>query len=198
MKGVELLLSSGIKKDHIAKWQRDKEKPIELEGEFTGVSSFTNLVTASNHKQAIENSIQNGVLKVVSTLDSENGAQLGILNENGEVHNPGGFSGNLLKVLPEIISIPATADTVQELADKSTTALGKLKKEVMSSFFQELAGKTKTLLADLDSFLHSTDAGVRASAISDFEKGMKEEFMGEFSDVIPFYIHTPNDKWQTL
>lgn len=185
LKGVELLLSSGIKKDHIAKWQRDKDKPIELEGEFTGVSSFTNLVTTSNHKQAIEKSIQNGVLKVVSTLDSENGAQLGILNENGEVHNPGGFSGNLLKVLPEIISIPATADTVQELADKSTTALGKLKKEVMSSFFQELAGKTKTLLADLDSFLHSADSGVRASAISDFEKGMKEEFMGEFSDVIP-------------
>lgn len=185
LKGVELLLSSGIKKDNIAKWQRDKEKPIELEGEFTGVGSFTNLATASNHKQAIENSIQDGVLKVVSTLDSENGAQLGIVNENGDVHNPGGFSGNLLKVLPEIISIPATADTVQELADKSSTALGKLKKEVMSSFFQELAGKTKTLLADLDSFLHSTDAGTRASAISDFEKGMKEEFMGEFSDVIP-------------
>jgi len=185
LKGVELLLSSGIKKDNIAKWQRDKGKPIELEGEFTGVGSFTNLATASNHKQAIENSIQDGVLKVVSTLDSENGAQLGIVNENGEVHNPGGFSGNLLKVLPEIISIPATADTVQELADKSSTAIGKLKKEVMSSFFQELAGKTKTLLADIDSFLHSTDAGTRASAISDFEKGMKEEFMGEFSDVIP-------------
>lgn len=185
LKGVELLLSSGIKKDQIAKWQRDKTKPIELIGEFTGVGSFTSLVTTSNHKESIEKSIKDGVLKVVSTLDSDNGAQLGIINEKGEVHNPGGFAGNLLKILPEIISIPATADTVQELADKSTSALGKLKKEVMSSFFQELAGKTKTLLADLDSFLHSSDKGIRASAISEFEKGMKEEFMGEFSDVTP-------------
>lgn len=185
LKAVELLLSSGIKKDQISKWQHDKSKPIVLEGDFTGVSSFTDLVTTSNHKQAIERAIKDGVLKVVSILDSDSGAQIGIYKENGEIHNPGGFSGNLLKVLPEIISIPATADTVQELADKSSTALGKLKKEVMSAFFQELAGKTKTLLTDLDNFLHSEDAGVRAGAITEFEKGMKEEFRGEFSDVVP-------------
>ena len=100
------------------------------------------------------------------------------------MHNPTGFSGNLLKIPPDIISIPATADTVQELADKSTTALGKLKKEVMSSFFQELASKTKTVLTDLDDFLHRQDEGIRSNAITEFETGLKEEFMGEFSDVV--------------
>lgn len=128
LKAVELLLSTGIRKEHIPKWQHDKSQPIILEGDFSGVSSFTDLVTVSNHKQAIENSISDGVLKVGSILDPELGAQLGIYKEDGTLHNPTGFSGNLLKILPDIISIPATTDTVQELDDKSTTALGKLKK----------------------------------------------------------------------
>ena len=185
LKAIELLLSTGIRKEHIPKWQHDKSKPIILEGDFKGVESFTDLVTASNHKQAIENSIKDGVLKVASILDPESGAQLGIYKENGDLHNPTGFTGNLLKVLPGIISIPATADTVEELADKSTTALGQLKREVMSAFFQELATKTKTVLSGLDEFLHSKDEEVRSRTIKEFETGLKEEFMGEFSEVIP-------------
>lgn len=120
LKAVELLLSTGIRKEHIPKWQHDKNQPIVLEGDFTGVSAFTDLVIVSNHKQAIENTIRDGVLKVASILDPELGAQLGVYKEDGTLHNPSGFAGNLLKILPDIISIPATADTVQELADKST------------------------------------------------------------------------------
>jgi predicted ATP-dependent endonuclease of OLD family len=185
LKAVELLLSTGIKKENIAKWQHDKSQPIVLEGEFTGVGAFTDLVTASNHKKAIEEAIKGDVLKVISILEPDSGAQLGIYKEDGTLHNPTGFAGNLLKVLPDIILIPATADTVEELADKSTTALGKLKKEVMSTFFQELASKTKTVLSGLDDFLHSKDEAVRSKTIAEFESGLKDEFMGEFSDVIP-------------
>ena len=58
LKAVELLLSTRIKKDHIPKWQSDKTKPVVIEGEFKGVDSFTNLVTASNHKEAIEKAIK--------------------------------------------------------------------------------------------------------------------------------------------
>jgi len=185
LKAIELLLSTGIKKEHIQKWQHNKGKPIVLIGDFTGVSSFTNLVLVSNHKQAIENAISDGVLRIASILDPELGAKIGIYKEDGTLHNPSGFSGNLLKILPDIIFIPATADTVQELADKSTTALGKLKKEVMSAFFQELANKTKTILMGLDDFLHSEDKKIRSQAIIEFETGLKDEFMGEFSDIIP-------------
>lgn len=185
LKAVELLLSTGIRKEHIPKWQHDKNQPIVLEGDFLGVGSFTDLVTASNHKKAIEDAIKDDVLTVASVLDPEAGAQLGIYKEDGTVHNPTGFTGNLLKVLPDVISIPATADTVEELADKSTTALGKLKKEVMSAFFQELASKTKTALSGLDDFLHSKDEAVRSKTIIEFETGLRDEFMGEFSDVIP-------------
>ncbi|GIW61697.1 MAG: hypothetical protein KatS3mg089_0549 [Patescibacteria group bacterium] len=185
LKATELLLSTGIRKEHIPKWQHDKDKPIVLEGEFAGISDFTHLVKASNHKEAIENAIDNGILKIASILTPESGAQIGIYKEDGTLHNPSGFTGNLLKILPDVISIPATADTVQELTDKSTTALGKLKKEVMSSFFQELAVKTKSVLTDLDNFLHSEEEGVRSKAITEFEAGLKEEFMGEFSDITP-------------
>jgi len=185
LQAIELLLSTGIKKEDISKWQKDKSKPIVLEGDFSGVGSFTDLLTLSNHKQAIENAIKDDILKVVSTLDPESGAQLGVYKEDGSLYNVAGFPGNLLKVLPSIISITATADTIQELADKSTTALGKLKKEVMSAFFQELKDKTKTALSELDNFLHSEDEEIRSKALIEFEAGFKNEFMGEFSDVVP-------------
>lgn len=185
LKAIELLLSTGIKKEHVAKWQQDKSQPIIIEGHFTGVGSFTNLVTASNHKQAIESAIKDDVLIIASVIDPESGAKIGVYKEDGSLHNPSGFTGNLLKILPDVISIPATADTVQELADKSTTALGKLKREVMITFFQELANKTKTVLTDLDDFLHSQDETVRSKAITEFELGLQEELMGEFSDIIP-------------
>ena len=185
LKAIELLLTSGLKKEQFSKWQNDKSQPIILEGDFAGVSDFTGLLSVSNHRQVIENKITDDVLQVVSILDPESGTQFGIYDDDGNVHNPGGFSGNLRKILPDVIFIPATADTVQELADKSTTALGKLKKEVMSTFFQELAVKTKDILTELDDFLHSADQEVRSASIRDFETGLKEEFMGEFSDIIP-------------
>jgi hypothetical protein len=185
LKAIELLLSTGIRRENIPKWQHDKNQPIVIEGDFVGVGSFTDLVTVSHHKKAIEDAIKDDVLTVASVLDPESGAQLGIYKEDGTLHNPTGFVGNLLKVLPDIIVIPATADTVEELADKSTTALGKLKKEVMSAFFQELASKTKTALSGLDDFLHSKDEEVRSKTIIEFERGLKDEFMDEFSDVVP-------------
>lgn len=185
LKAIELLLSSGIRKDQISKLQNNKTKPIRIEGHFTGVGKFTDLVTVSNHKSAIEDAINGGILKVVLTLDPENGAAIGVLKEDGNVHNPTGFTGNLMKVLPDTISILATADTIQELADKSTTALGKLKKEVMASFFQELAGKTKAALENIDQFLNSKDPKVRSESITKFESDLKNEFMGEFSDIMP-------------
>ncbi|MHB8561875.1 MAG: ATP-dependent nuclease [Thermoplasmataceae archaeon] len=185
LKAIELLLSSGTKKDQIAKMQNEKSRPIVIEGRFTGVEKFTGLVTASNHKNAIEGAIRDGILKVVLTLDPDSGAELGVLNVDGSVHNPAGFSGNLLKVLPDAISILATADTTQELADKSTTALGKLKKEVMDSFFQELAGKTKMAMQSLDEFLNSNDPDLRSKSVAEFEYNLKNEFMGEFSEIAP-------------
>lgn len=114
-------------------------------------------VTTSNHKKAIDEAIKGGVLRVVRVLDSsdEDKTAFGIYKDDGTIHNPGGFSSNLLKVLPDPISILATADTVDELKNTQNTALSKLKKEALTAFFEELKTKTQETLTSLDDFLHS-------------------------------------------
>ncbi len=184
LKAVELLLTSGTKKEQISKWQNDKDSPITIEGHFTGVENFTNLVENSNHKNSIEKAIKDGELTVVSILKPDSIVQ-GIYDNDGRVHNPAGFTGNLLKILPDAISINAIADTVQELSDKSNTALTKIKKEVMDSFFQTLSVKTKEALASLNEYLNSSDYSLRSPEIIEFEENLRKEFMGEFENIVP-------------
>jgi hypothetical protein len=112
-------------------------------------------------------------------------SEFGIKLQDGTIHNPTGFQTNLLKVLPEVISIPATADTVDELKNTQSTALSKLKREVLSVFFEELKVKTQTTLTELDEFLHGTGNGQRSERLVDFERNLHDELTGEFADVIP-------------
>jgi hypothetical protein len=165
LKAIELLLATRVPPvPEQIKLQRDKNKPIQIKGFFHGVENFTHLVAASNHQQKINQSIENGILTVVRILDPNDEGQFGILS-SGEVYNPGGFSANLLKVLPEPITIIATADTLDELTNKQNTALSKLKKEVLSSFLLSLKEKTKHALVELDKFLHDMDSGIRSYTI---------------------------------
>lgn len=188
LKAVELLLASRAPSvSEIVKLQHDSALPIEIEGVFSGVASFTELMGVSNHKTSVENAIdQDGNLTIIRrlALQADNNA-FGIKLPSGEIHNPSGFQSNLLKVLPEVISIPATADTVDELKNTQSTALSKLKKEVLSVFFEELREKTKTTLTELDMFLHGTGPGQRSQRLTEFEDHLKEELAGEFSDVVP-------------
>lgn len=188
LRAIEILLASrNPDKDKMVKLQNDKSREIVIEGYFEGVQSFTNLVTTSNHKTVIEAAIHDGILKVVRALDPNNDEKtaFGIYREGGEIYNPSGFTGNLLKILPEPISIVATADTVDELKNKENTALGKLKKETMIAFFSELKEKTKEALSGLNEFLHSNNTELRCRELSEFENHLQGELIGEFADVIP-------------
>jgi len=188
IKAVEVLLAAKMPtKEEMALLQNDKTKEIRIEGHFTGVENFTNLASASNHKEAIEKEIKDGVLKVARVLDpnDEEKTDFGIIKEDGTIHNPRGFSANLLGVLPDFISILATADTVDELKNTQNTALGKLKKEALTAFFDELKVKTKETLVTLDTFLHGQADGQRSQELINFETHLKEELMGEFADVVP-------------
>jgi hypothetical protein len=160
LRGIELLLATkNPAADELFKLQNEKSKEIVIEGEFEGVQDFTSLVTKSHHKEAIENSIQDGVLRVVRKLHSSEDFEnvFGVLNASGEVENPSGFTGNLLKVLPEPISIVATADTVEELKSKGNTAIVKLKREVLGSFVERLKIKTQDAFKEVDQFLHGEE-----------------------------------------
>jgi len=188
IKAIEILLATkNPSAAEIIKLQNDKSKEIIIEGDFEGVANFTHLVSASNHKKAIDEAIKDGFLKVVRVLDpiNEDKTAFGIHKDDGTIHNPGGFSSNLLKVLPDPISILATADTVDELKNTQNTALSKLKKEVLTAFFDELKTKTTETLISLDNFLHSRDSGQRSQELINFETHLKEELVGEFTEVIP-------------
>ena len=152
------------------------------------MGSFTNLVTASNHKKSIEDALKGGDLTVARQLDPDPEADdlsaFGVYNDQHKIHNPSGLAANLLKVLPEPISIIATADTTDELKDKGSTAMAKLKKEALVAFFSDLRVKTKEALTGLDSFLHGKTAERSAELVA-FESRLKEELTGEFDDVLP-------------
>lgn len=187
LKAIEILLATkNPPAAEIIKLQNDKSKEITIEGEFEGVGDFTSLVTTSNHKKAIDEAIKDGILRVVRVLDSsdEDKTAFGVYKDDSTIHNPGGFSSNLLKVLPDPISILATADTVDELKNTQNTALSKLKKEALTAFFEELKTKTQETLTSLDDFLHSKNCEQRSQELIKFETHLKEELMGEFAEVL--------------
>jgi predicted ATP-dependent endonuclease of OLD family len=188
LKAIESLLApKNPPAAEIAKLQHDPSMPIELEGIFSGVADFTHLIQASNHAEAVQNALDaNGDLLIVRTLgQNADENAFGTRTGSGEIHNPSGFQTNLLKVLPEVISIAATADTVDELKNTQSTALSRLKREVLGVFFEELKEKTQTTLTELDSFLHSTEPGERSRRLIEFEGNLKEELTGEFAGVVP-------------
>lgn len=188
LKAIALLLASRAPdSEEICKLQNDKAVPIEIRGYFEGVGNFTSLVSQSKHKEAIERKIKNGILVVGRNLDSTDKEKtvFGIPEDDGSIVNITGFPANLLKVLPEPIEIIATADTVDELKNKSNTALDKLKKEVLRTFFESLKEETKKALVGIDKFLHSSETGQRSADLINFEGYLKEELMGEFTDIKP-------------
>jgi len=201
LKAIEILLATKAPtKDEMRKMQQDKTQEIEIEGYFEGVENYTDLISASNHREAINGLIQDGILRVVRKLnpDSEEAANVsivGIRKPDGSIHNPGGLPANLLKVLPEVIPILATADTIDELKNTQNTALSKLKREALAAFFQELKIKTAETLSELDDFLHGEDANQRSQELIDFERHLSDELVGEFSDVIPSVkFNLPNEE----
>lgn len=188
VRAIELMLAGKAPSSgEIAKLQRDPEKEILIEGRFCGVSDFTHLIGASNHADAVERALSpDGELVLVRTLGAkEASSALGIRDSTGEVQNPAGLQTNLLKIVPEAISIPAQADTTDELKNTQSTALSKLKREVLGVFFEELKEKTQSTLAALDTFLHGTEPGERSQKLIEFEDHLKEELMGEFGNVVP-------------
>lgn len=117
LRAIELLLASrNPAADEIFRLQNDKSKEIVIEGEFEGVQHFTAPLAKSKHKDAIEQAIQDGVLRVVRILNSSLEAEslFGLYNSKGEIENPSGLTPNLLRVLPDPIAIIATADTIDE------------------------------------------------------------------------------------
>lgn len=188
LKAIALLLASKAPESgEIIKLQHDKKSPVEITGYFEGIKDFTHLLAQSKHKDAIEKRIKNNQLIVTRRLDplNKDNTIFGIPEDDGTIKNVTGLPTTLLSILPECIEIIATADTEDELKNKSNNSLDKLKKEVLSAFFQSLKEETKKALVGIDKFLHSSDKGERSPDLVNFEGHLKEELMGEFMEIQP-------------
>ncbi len=181
LKAIDILLSWDKTYKNFDQMANDKKSQIEIIGYFTGCEAFLPLLKESRHQKAVAELMVNGLLALRVAIGTDGKAERTLYNQKtSAAENVTGISTNLAKIFPETIFVPATADTADELADKSTTALAKIKKEVLQVFFTSLAGKVKDGFESVDKYLHG-DEKIRAKELVEFEKEFDSEFMGEFS-----------------
>lgn len=186
LKAVDYLLSFSKTYSNIKELQNNRDESVVIEGYFEGIKEFTPQLKDSRHKDAVERLIDDqNLIRLRLTIDKEGNADTLLVNpESNETENPTGWSSNCRKLFPETILIPATADTADELQEKSTTALSKIKKELMEQFFASLSTRIESAFEPIDKYLHG-ESQERAQELVDLEKEFAEEIMGEFSSVKP-------------
>lgn len=186
LRAIDHLLSFAKTYNNIKEIQNDKTLPVIIEGWFQGVKEFTPKLKKSKHKEALEKLLDSDeLIRLRLTINIEGKAEtLPVDPQNSNTANPGGWSSNYKKLFPETIFVPATADTADELQEKASTALSKIKKEVMQQFFTSLSLKIENAFEPIDKFLHGKEKD-RSNDLKKLEKDFAEEMMGEFSTVKP-------------
>ncbi len=183
---VDHLLSFAKTYSDIEEIQFDKSKPVVIEGFFSGVKEFTPKLKDSKHKDAVEKLIDSsGLIKLRLTVEQDGQAETLLVNpDTNKTENVTGWQSICKSLFPETIFVPATADTADELQEKSSTALSKIKKEVMQQFFSSLSTRIDSAFEPIDKFLHG-EGNDRSAELKSLEKDFSEEMMGEFSTVKP-------------
>ena len=180
LKAVDILLSQDKTFKNFAELALNKNQVIEITGYFRGCEPYLTKLKESKHQVAVNAVVKEGLLALHVVIGVDGKAERSLLNQDtNELVNPTGLSTNLFKLFPETIFVRATADTSDELGEKQSTALSKIKKEVLDSFFQIVGAKVKERMKDIDSYLHGENT-IRAAELRDFEKDFDAEMMGEF------------------
>jgi predicted ATPase len=181
LKAIDILLSWDKTYKNFDQMANDKNSQIEIIGYFKGCEAFLPSLKESKHQKAVTDLTVDGLLALRVAISTEGKAERTLYSQKTNApENVTGIATNLAKIFPESIFVPATADTADELQDKSSTALAKIKKEVLQVFFASLAGKVKDGFESVDKYLHG-DEKIRAKELVEFEKEFDSEFMGEFS-----------------
>jgi len=186
LRAIDHLLSFAKTYSDITEIQLDKSKPVIIEGSFDGVKEYTPKLKDSKHKDAVEKLIDSdGLIKLRLTINLDGQAETLLINPGtNKPENVTGWVSICKSLFPETIFVPATADTADELQEKSSTALSKIKKEVMQQFFTSLSTKINSAFEPIDKFLHGEEKD-RSPELINLEKDFSEEMMGEFSLVKP-------------
>lgn len=181
LKAIDILLSWDKTYKNFNQMANDKNSQIEIIGYFKGCEVFLPLLKESKHQKAVTELIIDGLLALRVAISTEGKAERTLYNQKtNAAENVTGIATNLAKIFPESIFVPATTDTADELQDKSSTALAKIKKEVLQVFFSSLADKVKDGFVSVDKYLHGDEKN-RAKELVEFENEFDSEFMGEFS-----------------
>jgi predicted ATP-dependent endonuclease of OLD family len=194
LKAIDSLLGFTKTYSDIAQIQNDLKSPITIEGWFDDVKSFTPKLKNSKHKDAVEKLIDSdGLIRLRLTIAPDGTAETLLVNpKTNSTENVTGWASICKGLFPETVFVPATADTSEELQEKSTTALSKIKKEVMQQFFDSLSTRVENAFAPVDKFLNG-EKGERSDDLRKIEEDFSEEMMGEFSGVKPSIRFTMPD-----
>lgn len=186
LRAIDHLLSFSKTYGNIKEIQNDKSNSIIIEGWFEGVKKYTPQLKDSKHKDAVEKLIDSdNLIQLRLTINTDGQAETLLVDpSSAKTVNPTGWATNCKKLFPETIFVPATADTADELQEKASTALSKIKKEVMQQFFTSLSSKIETAFEPIDKFLHGEEKD-RSEDLKNLEKDFSEEMMGEFSSTKP-------------
>jgi len=185
LKAIDFLLSfSKTYAKEISEIQYNKKLPILIEGWFDNIKTFTPNLKDSKHQVAVEKLIDStGLIRLRLTISLNGEAETLLVNpSDGKTQNVTGWQNNCKKLFPETIFVLATADTADELQEKSSAALSKIKKEIMQQFFTSLSAEVKKAFEPVDKFLNGE---YRSKELEDIEKDFADEMMGEFSGVKP-------------
>ena len=183
LRAIDHLLSFGKTYSDIAEIQNNKDNPVIIDGWFEGVKDFTPQLKESKHKEAVEKLIDSdGLIRLRLTINTDGQAETSLVDSvKNETVNPTGWATNCKKLFPETIFVPATADTADELQEKATTALSKIKKEVMQRFFTSLSSKIENAFEPIDKFLHGEEKD-RSDDLKKLEKDGKIKLSRNFID----------------
>lgn len=193
LKSIDSLLSFSKTYNNISQIQNDTKLPVIIEGWFDDIKSFTPKLTDGKHKDAVEKLIDSdGLIRLRLTIQPDGLAETRLVDP--KTNSPKDVTGreSVKSLFPETIFIPATADTTEELQERSTSALSKIKKVVMEQFFSSLSNKVDDAFKDVDKFVNGTEKE-RSADLKEIENDFAKEMMGEFSNVQPKFRFTMPD-----
>jgi hypothetical protein len=181
---IRLLLEGGkgdVKETDL--W--DKGAPIEIRATLDGVAAYLPL-SAEKHRTKIESYVSDDrltIAKFYGSEDQESGKTYLVDPTSGKPGLPTGIDAALKQILPEPIMIESLADTSEQAAMKSTTAVGKIFDKVVDAIGARAKPDLDRAFKSANSLLNVTEEGdARVDEIRAIESDITRYVQVNFPD----------------
>ena len=163
----------------------DRGLPVEIRATLDGVAAYLPL-SADKHRTKIESYVSDDrltIAKFYGSKDQEPGKTYLVHPTSGEPGLPTGIDAALKQILPEPIMIESLADTSEEAAMKSTTAVGKIFDRVMDAIGARAKPDLDSAFKSANSLLNVTEEGdARVDEIRAIESDVTKYIQVNFPD----------------